>query len=168
MTVIPLPRHGRWAWDLRGQGRGVRVSAHADEGLLNVSLWREGTCVGTARLLPADVAKLVSGLSEGLAEIASQRPLHAVDPNGPERIRELEQRLADVEARLGSSADRPASRFAGVVRALRVLQHPHSRKNTPEAADGGQSEERARTVATVAQTAASTSTPTSTSSRFRP
>ena len=55
MTVIPLPRHAQWAWDLRGQGRGVRVSAHADEGLLNVSLWREGTCVGTAQLLPADV-----------------------------------------------------------------------------------------------------------------
>jgi hypothetical protein len=72
MTVIPLPRHGQWAWDLRGQGRGVRVSAHADEGLLNVSLWREGTCVGTAQLLPADVAKLLSGLSEGLAEIAAQ------------------------------------------------------------------------------------------------
>jgi hypothetical protein len=72
MTVIALPRHGQWAWDLRGEGRGVRVSAHADEGLLNVCLWREGTCVGTAQLLPADVANLVSGLTEGLAEIAAQ------------------------------------------------------------------------------------------------
>ena len=121
MTVIPLPRHGQWAWDLRGQGRGVRVSAHADEGLLNVSLWREGTCVGTAQLLPADVAKLVSGLSEGLAEIASQRPLHAVDPNGPERIHELEQRLADVESRLGSSVGRRAAdRARAVSRSVRT------------------------------------------------
>jgi hypothetical protein len=171
MTVIPLPRHGQWAWDLRGQGRGVRVSAHADEGLLNVSLWREGTCVGTAQLLPADVAKLVSGLSEGLAEIAAQPPLHAVEPNGPERIQELERRLSDVESRLGTPAPRTASRFAGVVRAVRALQHPQSRRNTRKAGDGGQSgssAERARTVATVAQTAATTSTPTSTSSRFRP
>jgi hypothetical protein len=168
MTVIPLPRHGQWAWDLRGQGRGVRVSAHADEGLLNVSLWREGTCVGTAQLLPADVAKLLSGLSEGLAEIAAQQPLHAVDPDGPERIQELEQRLADVESRLETPAQRRT--FAGVVRALRVLQNPRGKGNTPRA-DGGQSgssAERARTVATVAHTAATTSTPTSSSSRFRP
>ena len=115
MTVIPLPRHGQWAWDLRGQGRGVRVSAHADEGLLNVSLWREGACVGTAQLLPVDVAKLVSGLSEGLAEIASQRPLHVVDPNGPERIQELEQRLADVEARVAAPARRSAVERVGAV-----------------------------------------------------
>jgi hypothetical protein len=165
MTVIPLPRHGQWAWDLRGQGRGVRVSAHADEGLLNVSLWREGACVGTAQLLPADVAKLVSGLSEGLAEIAAQSPAHG--SSAPERIEELEQRLADVESRLGPPAQRPAPRFAGVVRALRALQYPQGTRNTRKGADGGQSE-RARIDATVAQTAATTSTPTSTSSRFRP
>ena len=144
MTVIPLPRHGQWAWDLRGQGRGVRVSAHADEGLLNVSLWRDGACVGTAQLLPADVAKLVSGLSEGLAEIAAQPSAHG--SSAPERIQELEQRLADVDSRLGP----PARRKAAV---------------------GGQSEasaERARSVATVAHTAATASTPASTSSRFRP
>jgi hypothetical protein len=121
MTVIPLPRHGQWAWDLRGQGRGVRVSAHVDEGLLNVSLWREGACVGTAQLLPADVAKLVSGLSEGLAEIASQRPLHVVDADGPERKQELEQRLADVEARLTSPARRSAAdRARAVTRSVRT------------------------------------------------
>jgi hypothetical protein len=71
MTVIPLPRHGQWAWDFRGEGRAVRVSAHAEVGVLNVSLWREGICVGTVRLLPTDVATLVSGLSEGLAELAA-------------------------------------------------------------------------------------------------
>ena len=99
MTVIPLPRHGRWAWDLRGEGRGVRVSAHADEGLLNVSLWREGTCVGTAQLLPVDVAKLVSGLTEGLAEIAAQRSALGAEPDLT-RLHELERRLAEVEARV--------------------------------------------------------------------
>ena len=113
MTVIPLPRHGQWAWDLRGQGRGVRVSAHADAGLLNVSLWREGTCVGTAQLLPADVAKLVSGLSEGLAEIAAQAPVHDA---APERLRELEQRLADVESRLAPPARRTMADRAQAVR----------------------------------------------------
>src|SRR3954467_8837522 len=99
MTVIPLPRHGQWAWDLRGEGRGVRVSAHADEGLLNVSLWRDGTCVGTAQLLPVDVAKLVSGVWEGLAEIAAQRSALGAEPDAT-RLHELEQRLAEVEARV--------------------------------------------------------------------
>jgi hypothetical protein len=105
MTVIPLPRHGQWAWDSRGEGRGVRVSTHADVGVLNVSLWREGTCVGTAQLLPADVAKLVSGLSEGLAEIAAQPPVHDA---APERLQALEQRLAEIEARVD-----PPRRTAG-------------------------------------------------------
>ena len=105
MTVIPLPSHGQWAWDSRGEGRGVRVSAHADVGVLNVSIWRGGTCVGTAQLLPADVAKLVSGLSEGLAEIAAQPSAHE---RPPERLAELEQRLAEVESRLGSTTRRTA------------------------------------------------------------
>lgn len=127
MTVIPLPRHGQWAWDLRGEGRGVRVSAHADEGVLNVSLWREGTCVGTAQLLPADVAKLVSGLSEGLAEIAAQgqgRP-----PGGAERLDDVEQRLADVESRLGSPAPPTAAeRAAGAARSARTALAVHRRR----------------------------------------
>ncbi|TFV89544.1 hypothetical protein [Blastococcus sp. CT_GayMR16] len=113
MTVIPLPRHGQWAWDLRGQGRGVRVSTHADEGLLNVSLWREGTCVGTAQLLPADVAKLVSGLTEGLAEIAAPPRVPAADDGT--RLHELEQRLAEVESRLGSPARPSGVERAGAV-----------------------------------------------------
>jgi hypothetical protein len=100
MTVIPLPRHGQWAWDLRGEGRGVRVSAHADAGLLNLSLWRAGICVGTAQLLPVDVAKLVSGLSEGLAVIAAQPTGHAGDADADDRMQELEERLSEIEARL--------------------------------------------------------------------
>lgn len=120
MTVIPLPRHGQWAWDLRGQGRGVRVSAHADAGLLNVSLWREGICVGTAQLLPADVAKLVSGLSEGLALIAAQPPVHV---DADQRMRELEQRLDELESRLDPSpAPRSAvERAAAVARSARTV-----------------------------------------------
>ena len=121
MTVIPLPRHGQWAWDLRGEGRGIRVSAHADEGLLNVSLWKGGECVGTARLLPADVAKLVSGLSEGLAEIAAQRPAPLVAATDADRLAELEQRLGELESRVVPSATTSAGeRAASVVRGARA------------------------------------------------
>jgi hypothetical protein len=126
MTVIPLPRHGQWAWDLRGEGRAVRVSAHADAGLLNVSLWREGTCVGTAQLLPADVAKLVSGLSEGLAEIAAQP---TSDPtSAPERLQDLEDRLAHVESRLRAPARRGArERMGALARFARSAVASHRR-----------------------------------------
>jgi hypothetical protein len=106
MTVIPLPRHGRWAWDLRGEGRGVRISTHVDVGVLNLSLWRGGTCVGTAQLLPTDVATLAGGLTEGLAEIAAQPPAGDRGDVDGRRIHELELRPAQVEAQL----DRPPVR----------------------------------------------------------
>ncbi|MGY1804915.1 hypothetical protein ACI78T_16670 [Blastococcus sp. SYSU D00922] len=126
MTVIPLPRHGQWAWDLRGEGRAVRVTAHVDAGVMNLSLWRGGICVGSAQLLPGDVAKLANGLTEGLAEIATQS---RTDPAGdPVRIAELEGRLAEVEARLGRPAPRRtvatavgAVRSALVSRGLRAV-----------------------------------------------
>jgi len=123
MTVIPLPRHGRWAWDLRGEGRGVRISAHVDVGVLNLSLWRGGTCVGTAQLLPGDVAKLAAGLTEGLAEIAAQPRAQETAPVDTRRVHELELRLAEVEARLGRSAPRRAVADAvGAVRSRVVAR----------------------------------------------
>jgi hypothetical protein len=105
MTVIPLPRHGQWIEDLRGDGRSVRVSAHEDAGLLNLSIWRHGACVGTVRLAPEDVATLMGGLSDGLAQMA-QRPMD--DAPAHDRIQQLERRLTALEDR------RPAAprRFA--------------------------------------------------------
>jgi hypothetical protein len=90
MRPVALPVHGHWAWDARGDGRAVRVSAHPESGLLNVSFWREDTCVGTARLRPDEVAGLVSGLTDGLAALAA-RP-RVVGPDAAT--------LADLEARL--------------------------------------------------------------------
>ncbi|WP_448624657.1 hypothetical protein [Geodermatophilus sp. URMC 64] len=97
MTVIALPTHGRWAWDTRGGGRAVRVSTHADVGLLNVSVWRDDVCVGTVRLAPADAAQLITGLSDGLAELAAARP--QVPTTDEPRLRELEERLTRLERR---------------------------------------------------------------------
>jgi hypothetical protein len=72
MTAMALPVHGHWAWDARGGGRAVRVSTHPESGLLNLSLWRDDLCVGTARLLPHEAAALVAGLTEGLAELETR------------------------------------------------------------------------------------------------
>lgn len=68
---LPLTSPGRFVADRRGEGRGVRVSAHADGGFLVLSTWKSGTCVGTVRLLPDEAAALVAGLAEGLGALAS-------------------------------------------------------------------------------------------------
>jgi hypothetical protein len=115
MTVIPLPRHGQWAWDLRGEGRAVRVSTHAEAGLLNLSVWRGDTCVGTVRLLPVDVAKLMTGLSTGLADLATDDASGAGDRRDAERLHELEQRLAQIESRLPARARQRMGPLAGAV-----------------------------------------------------
>ena len=70
MTVIPLPSHGRWAEDQRGEGRAVRVATHLQAGLIVLSVWRAGACVGTVRLPPQAAADLVAGLTDGLAYLA--------------------------------------------------------------------------------------------------
>jgi hypothetical protein len=97
MTAAPVPLHGRWAWDLRGEGRAVRVSSHVESGLLNLSIWRGNICVGTARLLPAEAARLVTGLTDGLASLAAERPV-VERAARDERLHELELRLTRLEA----------------------------------------------------------------------
>ena len=110
-NVVRLPVRGRWAWDSRGANRAVRVSPHAEENVVNLSVWRDDICVGTVRLLPAEVTALVTGLTEGLAEMA-ERP-----PEDSARVRDLEQRLALVEARLAAPAWRTTA--ARAARAMR-------------------------------------------------
>lgn len=68
-----------WINDLRGQGRAVQISAHAEAGFLVVSTWKADQCVGTVRLLPSEAAELVAGLAEGLARLA-------VEPVAPQGL----------------------------------------------------------------------------------
>ena len=75
----------------------MRVSTHVESGLLNVSMWRGNACVGTARLRPAEAARLVTGLSDGLARLAAQPP--AVSAAATGRLHDLEQRLTRLEVR---------------------------------------------------------------------
>lgn len=124
-TVVRLPVRGQWARDVRGEGRAVRISAHVESGLVNLSVWRHDTCVGTVRLQPSEVANLMAGLSEGLAQLARE-PTHDVgqDADSP-RLRELERRLAGLESRLATPAWRRAlpsvgDRVRGAVRGLRA------------------------------------------------
>ena len=95
--------------DLRGQGRAVRVSAHAEGGFLVVSTWKSGECVSTVRLLPDEAAHLMAGLAEGLAELA--RP-EAPAENSAETSA-VEDRIAAMERRLAALETAEASPAAG-------------------------------------------------------
>ena len=116
-NVVRLPVRGRWAWDSRGANRAVRVAPHAQENVVNLSVWRDDVCVGTVRLRPDEVTALVTGLTEGLADL-SRRPAEE-----PADVRELEQRLARVEARLAAP-----SWQATATRAARGLQQAWDRR----------------------------------------
>ena len=96
MTAVVLPLHGHWAWDARGGGRAIRVSTHTEAGLLNLSLWRDDRCVGTARLRPDEAGTLIAGLTDGLAALAA-RP-RTVGPDAA-TLAALETRLARLEER---------------------------------------------------------------------
>ncbi|MFL6129893.1 MAG: hypothetical protein ACJ73E_12615 [Mycobacteriales bacterium] len=81
-AVRPIPRLGGALADTRGGGRGLRVSWHADAGLVVLSLWDGSRCTGTVRLAAADVPALVEALQVGLPPpLGSSAPL--VPPSEP-------------------------------------------------------------------------------------
>jgi hypothetical protein len=65
--VLTLPAHGEILPDARGGGRWIRVTWHQEADVVVLSLWRGGTCVGTARVARADVPVMVGALIDGLA-----------------------------------------------------------------------------------------------------
>lgn len=66
----PLAPRGEWFGDARDGSRALRVSWHAEVGVVVLSFWRDDTCVGTTRLTPADAARLIGTLAESLAAAA--------------------------------------------------------------------------------------------------
>ncbi len=74
-VLVALPARGEVFVDSRGSDRAMRVSWHAEVGLVVLSLWREDRCTATFRLPVAEVPALVHALVEGLA--------HSADPHAP-------------------------------------------------------------------------------------
>ena len=54
------------------RGIGLRCTWHLERGFINLSLWREDTCVETFHLSPGDAAGLVAFLTAGLADVTEQ------------------------------------------------------------------------------------------------
>ena len=80
MTVVPFPLRTTWVADARGDGRAVRVSAHADAGLVVISVWNGDTCTATVRLQPEDVAEVVTALTRSLVELQQPPEVRVVTP----------------------------------------------------------------------------------------
>lgn len=110
MSVLPFPSRAHWAWDARSHARAVRVSPHPEENVINLSVWRDDLCVGTVRLRPAEVAVLVAGLTDGLADLAQR------STGTSATVADLADRLTRVETRLA----RPGWRSTVTAVAARV------------------------------------------------
>lgn len=104
---MSLTAPGRWIADQRGEGRAVRVSAHAEAGFLVVSTWKAGVCVSTVRLLPPEAAELVASVAEGLSRL-SQLQETPDDRDLDARLSAVERQLALVTTEGEPRADRAA------------------------------------------------------------
>src|SRR5919204_1997909 len=73
MTVVhAFPSHGDVFFDVRDDGRNLRLNWHPDEGIVVLSTWRHGRCIATCHLLRNDVPDLIGQLVDGLAVLPSQ------------------------------------------------------------------------------------------------
>jgi hypothetical protein len=65
--VLSLPEGVEMFSDARGEQRSMRLTWHHESDLVVLSLWRDGSCVGTLRLPREDVPRLIGALTAGLA-----------------------------------------------------------------------------------------------------
>lgn len=69
-VVTALPHHGQVFLDRRGADRVLRVSWHAEAGLVVLSLWSADRCTATFRLPMAEVPDLGNAPVSGLPTAA--------------------------------------------------------------------------------------------------
>jgi hypothetical protein len=115
--VRPIPTLGGVVRDVRGHGRALRVSWHADDGLVVLSLWDGARCTGTVRVAAADVPPLVEALQLGLRPPVLGPPPEPLGPPlpgepGPLPGLDLVTGPADPADRAAQPAD-PGRRGAG-------------------------------------------------------
>lgn len=113
-----LPAGSTWLLDERGVA--LKATWRLSHGFINLSIWRDDRCYDTFHLAPADAARLISFLVNGLADVASVPPAAPVmtlaadsapeeGPNYRERLTKLDGQLRTVvAATLRKAADRLA------------------------------------------------------------
>jgi len=60
--VVALPRATGVLLDVRGEGRTLRVTPHAEQGVVVLSVWQQGVCTASFRLCAEHVPNLVATL----------------------------------------------------------------------------------------------------------
>ncbi|GAB3854839.1 hypothetical protein GCM10028801_09620 [Nocardioides maradonensis] len=76
-TIRPVPSVGSVHLDGRGD-RALRVSWHAEAGVVVLSIWHQNVCTGTVRLTPEQVPDLIETLRQATGPTpVEQRPLLA-------------------------------------------------------------------------------------------
>jgi glucose-6-phosphate-specific signal transduction histidine kinase len=63
MFVSPVPRIGDVVVGRDAVGRVLRISAHPSSDRLVLSIWQDGTCLGTVRLAGDDLPELIETLT---------------------------------------------------------------------------------------------------------
>ncbi|MFC4554602.1 hypothetical protein [Georgenia faecalis] len=66
--IAALPTRGEVFVDERGGGRCLRASWHHEAGVVVLSLWQDGSCMGTFRLPAGEVPSFVASLTQGLTD----------------------------------------------------------------------------------------------------
>ena len=113
-----LPAGSTWLLDERGVA--LKATWRLSHGFINLSIWRDDRCFDTFHLAPADAARLIAFLVNGLADVASvpaaapvmnlaADPAPQEGPNLRERLGRYDGRLRTViAATLRKTADRLA------------------------------------------------------------
>jgi hypothetical protein len=65
--VAPLPSNGEVFFDVRDEGRSMRLSWHPELGGFVMSIWRNGYCVASFQMDPREVPRLVASFVASLA-----------------------------------------------------------------------------------------------------
>jgi len=74
MGIAPLPVSGGVHLDARDPSRALRVSAHAEQDLVVISMWRADRCVATHRLRRDELPGPIELLAAALVAPASAQP----------------------------------------------------------------------------------------------
>ena len=68
MTVVQaFPSHGDVFFDVRDDGRNLRINWHHERDLVVLSTWRHGSCIASCQVDRHDVPNLIAQLVDGLA-----------------------------------------------------------------------------------------------------
>lgn len=107
-AVHELPHGRHFALDERGVA--LRATWRLDRGFVNLSLWRDDTCVETFHLTPNEASRLVAFLVSGMADVATGATtggpaLAAVPTPLPRRVPLREQVAGEVRRTRSHAAD---------------------------------------------------------------